>query len=382
MFAAMTVQRKIIHVDMDAFYASVEQRDQPEYRGKALIVGGKPNSRGVVAACSYEARKFGIHSAMPSSQAYRLCPQAIFVAPRFEAYRAVSDQIRKIFWHYASEVEPLSLDEAYLDVTYTAEYDGSATLIAQAIKRDILTETRLTASAGVSYNKFLAKIASDMDKPDGLYVIKPEQGETFVANLAIGKFHGIGPATEAKMKKTGITSGKDLRRWTQEQLIETFGKTGNYYYNISRAIDHRPVRSKRIRKSLGKETTFAKDVMSPDELLTTLDALAEQVSSKLKTQKLEARTLTLKVKYANFQQVTRAYTAEETLDLAAIKHLLPMLMAKTEAGNSAVRLVGLSLSGFDKKKEDAGEKTKQQLDLILNKSVDADIDYQINSYKV
>ena len=370
-FAAMTLQRKIIHVDMDAFFASVEQRDQPEYRGKPLIVGGKPNSRGVVAACSYEARQFGIHSAMPCSQAYRLCPQAIFVPPRFEAYRAVSNQIRTIFWRYASQVEPLSLDEAYLDVTYTAEYDGSATLIARAIKRDILAETRLIASAGVSYNKFLAKIASDMDKPDGLYVIKPEQGETFVANLAIGKFHGIGPATEAKMKKAGITSGKDLRRWTQEQLIETFGKTGNYYYHISRAIDHRPVRSKRIRKSLGKETTFAKDVMSPDELLTTLHALAEQVLTSLKTQKLEARTLTLKVKYANFQQVTRATTAEETLDLAAIKHLLPMLMAKTEAGSSAVRLVGLSLSGLEKNKS---EKTKQQLDLSLNESFDADID--------
>ncbi|MCZ6803044.1 MAG: DNA polymerase IV [Proteobacteria bacterium] len=359
----MAQQRKIIHIDMDAFFASVEQRDQPEYRDKPLIVGGKPNSRGVVAACSYEARQFGIHSAMPCSQAYRLCPQAIFVAPRFEAYRAVSDQIRRIFWRYASQVEPLSLDEAYLDVTYTADYEGSATLIAKAIKREILAETRLIASAGVSYNKFLAKIASDMDKPDGLTVIKPEQGETFVAGLAIGKFHGIGPATEAKMKKAGIASGKDLRRWTKEQLIEKFGKTGNYYYHIARAIDHRPVRSKRIRKSLGKETTFAENVMLVSELLTKLQALSEQVLSKLKTQELDARTLTLKVKYANFQQVTRAYTAEETLDLAAIKHRLPILMAKTEAGTSPVRLVGLSLSGFDKKKV---EKTKQQLDLGLS----------------
>ena len=263
-------QRKIIHIDMDAFYASVEQRDNPEYRNKPLIVGGKPNSRGVVAACSYEARKFGIHSAMPCSQAYRLCPSAIFVRPRFEAYREVSSQIREIFWQYASEVEPLSLDEAYLDVTYTAEYKGSATLIAKAIKREILKETNLIASAGVSYNKFLAKIASDMDKPDGLYVIKPEQGEDFVANLPIGKFFGIGPATEKKMKKAGINNGKDLRAWPLEKLIKTFGKTGNYYYNIARAIDHRPVRSKRIRKSLGKETTFSNDIYSVDELLNKL----------------------------------------------------------------------------------------------------------------
>jgi len=362
----MSLQRKIIHVDMDAFFASVEQRDQAEYRGKPLIVGGKPNSRGVVAACSYEARKFGIHSAMPSSQAYRLCPKAIFVPPRFEAYREVSEQIRTIFWQYASQVEPLSLDEAYLDVTYTADYEGSATLIAKAIKRDILAKTQLIASAGVSYNKFLAKVASDMDKPDGLYVIKPEQGENFVANLAIGKFHGIGPATEAKMKKVGITSGKDLRSWTQEQLTEKFGKAGNYYFNIARGIDDRPVQSKRIRKSLGKETTFAKDVMLVDELLTILDSLAENVLVSLQKQKLEARTLTLKVKYANFKQVTRAHTAEEILDAVTIKKLLPILMAKTEAGTSAIRLVGLSLSGLDKGKV---EKPDQQLDLILSETI-------------
>ncbi len=361
----MAVQRKIIHVDMDAFYASVEQRDQPEYRGKPLIVGGQPNSRGVVAACSYEARQFGIHSAMPSSQAYRLCPQAIVVPPRFEAYREVSNQIRTIFWKYASEVEPLSLDEAYLDVTYTAEYDGSATLIAKAIKKDILNETQLVASAGVSYNKFLAKIASDMDKPDGLYVIKPEQGESFITTLPIGKFHGIGPATEAKMKKSGINTGQDLRLWTQEQLTEKFGKTGTYYFNIARAIDHRPVRSKRIRKSLGKETTFEKDVKSVSELLNTLESLAENIVSSIDKQKLEARTLTLKVKYADFKQVTRAHTADNILDLTAIKNLIPMLLDKTDAGKLAVRLVGLSLSGFEKNKVD---KTKQQLDLNLSET--------------
>ena len=347
---------------MDAFFASVEQRDQPEYQGKPLIVGGKPNSRGVVAACSYEARQFGIHSAMPCSQAYRLCPQAIFVPPRFEAYKEVSSQIREVFWRYASEVEPLSLDEAYLDVTYTAEFDGSATLIAKAIKQEILAETNLIASAGVSYNKFLAKIASDMDKPDGLYVIKPEQGEAFVADLAIGKFHGIGPATEAKMNKLGIESGRDLRLWTQEQLTDKFGKSGQYYYNIARGVDHRSVRSQRIRKSLGKETTFAEDVLSVEVLLEKLDALVEHVLESLVKQNLEAYTLTLKVKYANFQQVTRAYTAEEVLDVQSVISLLPVLMAKTEAGKSAVRLVGLSLSGFDKDKSGKGQ---SQLDLGL-----------------
>lgn len=343
----MPQQRKIIHVDMDAFFASVEQRDNPEFKGKPLIVGGKPNSRGVVAACSYEARKFGIHSAMPCSQAYRLCPQALFVSPRFEAYREVSEKIRDIFWCYASEVEPLSLDEASLDVSYTSDFDGSATRIAQAIKRAILKETNLIASAGVSYNKFLAKIASNMDKPDGLYVIKPEQGEAFIAELAIGQFYGIGPATESKMKKLGINSGKDLRLWSQQDLTANFGKSGQYYYNISRGIDERPVRSTRIRKSLGKETTFSQDMMDVDELLGQLESLAESVFERLQTLQLEARTLTIKVKYANFQQLTRAQSSSEVLaTLDDFKVLLPELLARTDAGKQAVRLVGVTASGF------------------------------------
>ncbi|MDF1588354.1 MAG: DNA polymerase IV [Gammaproteobacteria bacterium] len=359
----MTRQRKIIHIDMDAFFASVEQRDQPEYKGKPLIVGGQPNSRGVVAACSYEARKFGIHSAMSCSRAYRLCPQAIFVPPRFEAYREVSHKIREIFWRYASEVEPLSLDEAYLDVTYTADFDGSATLIATAIKRDIVAETNLTASAGVSYNKFLAKIASDMDKPNGLYVIKPEQGQAFVAELAIGKFHGIGPATEAKMKKIGIEKGRDLRLKSVQELTEKFGKSGHYYYNIARAIDQRPVRSQRQRKSLGKETTFAEDIVSTAALVSTLEALAETVVNMLQSQQLKGRTLTIKVKYANFQQVTRAHTVEHQLDLPTVKHVIPLLLARTEIGHKPVRLVGLSISGF----EHVNSKQQQsQLDLQLS----------------
>jgi len=359
----MPKQRKIIHVDMDAFFASVEQRDQPELKGKPLIVGGQPNSRGVVAACSYEARKFGIHSAMASSRAYRLCPQAIFVRPRFEAYREASDKIREIFWRYASEVEPLSLDEAYLDVTYTEAFNGSATLIAKAIKQEIFDETQLTASAGISYNKFLAKIASDMDKPNGLYLIRPEQGQDFVSKLPIGKFHGIGPATEAKMKNLGIHTGHDLRQKTLTELTERFGKSGQYYYNIARAIDERPVRSQRIRKSLGKETTFAEDILSVPELTNILIGLSEQVIASLNKHNMQGRTVTVKVKYADFQQVTRAQTLDHSIGFADLKEWIPKLLARTEAGYKPVRLVGLSLSGFEVPV--VVEKVQAQLDLGL-----------------
>ncbi|WP_430009303.1 DNA polymerase IV [Methylophaga lonarensis] len=360
----MAKQRKIIHVDMDAFFASVEQRDFPELRGKPLIVGGQPDSRGVVAACSYEARKFGIHSAMACSRAYRLCPQAVFVRPRFEAYREVSQQIREIFWRYASQVEPLSLDEAYLDVTYTEAFNGSATLIAKAIKQEILAETGLTASAGVSYNKFLAKIASDMDKPNGLYLILPEQGEQFVSTLPIGKFHGIGPATEAKMKKLGIHTGHDLRQKSLVELTEHFGKSGQYYFNIARAIDERPVRSQRIRKSLGKETTFAEDILSVPELTQILLELAEQVLESLSKHQLKGKTVTVKVKYANFQQVTRSQTLDHSIGFADLQEWIPALLARTEAGHQPVRLVGLSLSGFEAPVVD--DKGQAQLDLGLN----------------
>jgi DNA polymerase-4 len=237
---------------MDAFYASVEQRDFPEYRGKPLIVGGPPDSRGVVAACSYEARRFGIHSAMPSSRAWRLCPQAIFVKPRFDVYRTVSREIQAVFYEFTDKVEPLSLDEAYLDVSECNRWSGSATLIAKEIKSRIRLKTGLTASAGVSYNKFLAKIASDMDKPDGLYVIKPEQGEAFIEKLPIGRFFGVGRATEAKMKQLNIHTGLDLKNWSRDDLVAHFGKPGGYYYEIARGIDRRAVNSHRIRKSISK----------------------------------------------------------------------------------------------------------------------------------
>jgi len=359
----MSHQRKIIHVDMDAFFASVEQRDNPQLKGKPVIVGGKPNSRGVVAACSYEARQFGIRSAMPCSKAYRLCPDAIFVPPRFDAYREVSNQIREIFWRYASEVEPLSLDEAYLDVSYTEDHKGSATLIAKAIKVDILAATNLIASAGVSYNKFLAKIASDMDKPDGLYVIKPDQGEQFVAELKVGQFHGVGPATETKMHKLGIFTGADLKQWSLPKLSEKFGKSAQHYFNIVRGIDHRPVKSSRIRKSLGKETTFSEDVLSTESLLQTLAQLTEVVFISLDKQQLKGRTITVKVKYTNFQQVTRAHTAEHNLTKQHIPALCQQLLAKTEAGKTPIRLVGLSISGFEREDKKSGV-VLQQSDLF------------------
>lgn len=340
-------QRKIIHVDMDAFFASVEQRDFPEYRGQPLIVGGRPNSRGVVAACSYEARKFGIHSAMPCAQALKRCPDAIFVPPRFEVYRQVSQAIHKIFWRYASQMEPLSLDEAYLDVTYTAACNGSATLMAKSIKRDIVEATGLIASAGVSYNKFLAKIASDMDKPDGLYVITPEQGAAFVARLAIGKFYGVGPVTEKKMRALGIASGQDLLAWSLEDLKQHFGKQALYYYNIARGMDERPVRSFRERQSLGKEITLAADVCDVEILMGHIHSLAEKVLAQIQQKNIKPKTITLKIKYANFKQITRSWSGDGVCeDLSGMQARLRELLKRTDAGREPVRLVGVSCSGF------------------------------------
>ncbi len=336
--------RKIIHIDMDAFFASVEQRDHPEYQNKPLIVGGDPGRRGVVAACSYEARKFGIHSAMPSSRAKRLCPDAIFVRPNMDAYRKVSEQIRIIFHQYTDLVEPLSLDEAYLDVSDSELCKGSATLIAQEIKQAIFKTTNLIASAGVSYNKFLAKIASDMDKPDGLYLIKPEQGEKFVEQLNIGKFHGIGKATEAKMKAAGIHNGADLKQWSEADLTLRFGKVGTHYYLIARGIDHRSVNSTRIRKSLGTEHTYDQDLDDADFMQEELKRLIEKVSENLIEKKLVGQTLTIKIKYDNFEQVTRSYTSETSLNTTAMRSLLPELLSKTDIFSRKVRLLGVSVS--------------------------------------
>lgn len=339
--------RKILHIDMDAFYASVEQRDNPDLRFKPVIVGGRPESRGVVAACSYEAREFGVHSAMPCAHAVRLCKEAIFVRPRFEAYRQASNEIRKVFGEYTSLVEPLSLDEAYLDVTDIAKEVGSATEVAQRIKAQIKAEVNLTASAGVSYNKFLAKIASDMDKPDGVYVIRPEVAEAFVEQLEIRKFFGIGKVTEKKMQSLGIYHGGDLKKLSLVQLQTQFGRSGSYYYNVARGIDERPVRAHRVRKSIGSETTFGGNVIDKLEIWHKLQSIAEGLEVSLEKKQIAARTITLKVKYSDFQLITRSKTLmEPALSKTEITDVLPELLKKTDVGNRPIRLIGITLANL------------------------------------
>lgn len=343
----MAQYRCIIHFDMDAFFASIEQRDFPEYVGKAVIVGGKPGERGVVATCSYEARPFGVHSAMPSSTAARLCPQAIFVKPRFEVYKNVSAQIREIFHCYTDLVEMLSLDEAYLDVSDSASDMVSARQLAYRVKNQVLKETQLTVSAGISYNKFLAKIASDMDKPDGCYLVDVSEGLEFVARLPIGRFHGIGKVTQRRMQEMRIKNGLDLRRCKRELLVKTFGKAGDYYYHAARGIDHRVVVSNRPRKSVGAETTFQHDLVQEEKIKEALKQRAVEVARMLAARNLSGRTVTLKVKYANFQQITRSHTLDHPLTgLKEMWSVLPGLLKKTEIGKRPVRLLGVAVSNL------------------------------------
>ena len=345
--------RKIIHVDMDAFFASVEQRDNPSLRGKPVIVGGAPGSRGVVAACSYEARKFGIHSAMPSTTAYRLCPKAVFIRGSFEKYKTVSSQIREIFLDYTDLVEPLSLDEAYLDVTYNRKNMPSATIIADEIRNRIKDKTGLTASAGVSYNKFLAKVASDYNKPNGMTVIVPEKAVEFISSLEIRKFHGIGKATEKKMNELGIRTGDDLKKMSLANLVRIFGKAGEYYYYICRGIDNRTVNPHRIRKSIGKEITFKQDIDDYNELLLVGEKLSYTVSEIMSSHATKARTVTLKVKYDDFEQITRSHSFNEyTGNPEKIFETVADLMNKTEAGLRKVRLIGVTVSGLDLNEDD------------------------------
>lgn len=340
--------RKIIHIDMDAFYASVEQRDFPEYRGKALVVGGQPNSRGVVAAASYEARKYGIRSAMPCSQAYRLCPNAVFVPPRFGVYKDVSGQIRQIFKRYTDMVEPLSLDEAFLDVTNDKLGIGSAMEIAKQIKSAIREELNLTASAGVSVNKFVAKIASDMDKPDGLTFIGPSKIEAFMEKLAVEKFFGVGKVTAAKMKQLELHTGADLKRLSEADLVRYFGKSGRFFYRVVRGIDERPVQPHRLIKSQAVEDTFSADLYALGDMDLELARIADKLWKRITHRQLVPKTLTLKVKYADFSQKTRSlsrsegYVDAESL-LATGEHLLRQAMKDEERG---VRLLGLSASNF------------------------------------
>lgn len=341
------MNRKIIHLDMDAFFAAVEQRDFPELKGKPVIVGGKPDSRGVVAASSYEARKFGIYSAMSSSRAYQLCPQAVFVPPRFLAYRQVSKEIHNIFKEYTDMIEPLSLDEAYLDVTKVDLCDRSASLMAKEIREKIFTRLQLTASAGISYNKFLAKLGSDQNKPNGQFVIKPGEAERYLHDLPIGRFYGVGKVTEAKMKSSGIHTGGNLKQKNLLQLQKLFGNSAEYYYEIARGIDHRPVSNQRIRKSLGSETTFQQDISDIDEMLQQLFSLLDEVLDSLLKREILACTMTLKVKFSDFTQVTRSYTGNTIVsqhDKAVA--LIPVLLAKTEANKKSVRLLGISFSNL------------------------------------
>lgn len=340
--------RKIIHVDMDAFFASVEQRDNPSIKGKPVVVGGRPDSRGVVSTCSYEAREYGIHSAMPSAEAFRRCPHAVFIERgNFEEYRRVSSQVRDIFHRVSDKVEPLSLDEAYIDVTENKREEPSATLLARWIRQKILEETGLTASAGVSYNKSLAKIASDWEKPDGLTVITPDMAEEFITPLPVKKFWGVGPVTAARMEELGIRTGGEMRSWPLWKLTEAFGKSGPWYYNICRGIDERKVVTEWKRKSLGKERTFGRDISDIGYLKEFLSGLVENIWDELEASKLRGKTVTVKVKYSDFQQVTRSRSVfRPVTDSETYNRIAMELLAETEAGTRPVRLIGSSISSF------------------------------------
>lgn len=338
--------RKIIHIDMDAFFASVEQRDNSALRGLPVAVGGSAR-RGVVAAASYEARAFGVRSAMPSVTAQRRCPDLVFVKPRFDVYQSVSRQIRDIFAKHTDLIEPLSLDEAYLDVTVNHRNIASATEIAQMIRADIARETGLTASAGVSYNKFIAKIASDQNKPDGMCVIRPEQGPAFVATLPVKRFHGIGPRTAEKMAALGIATGADLAEKSEQWLLSHFGSWGSYLYGAAHGIDNRPVRSDRIRKSIGGERTYGEDIWTEAALREALDHVADIVWERVERAEAQGRTVTLKARYSDFHTITRARSLGLPVEnratfgqigQALVDQILPL--------HNGVRLLGLTLSGL------------------------------------
>ena len=339
-------QRKVIHIDMDAFYASVEQRDDPSLRGKPVAVGGS-RARGVVAAASYEARTHGVRSAMPSVTALRRCPALVFVPPRFDVYRAISQQIRAIFADYTDAIEPLSLDEAYLDVTEDRHGLGSAKAIAEQIRARIRADTGLTASAGVSYNKFIAKLASDQNKPDGICVIPPNKGAAFVASLPVKRFHGVGPVTAKKMESLGILTGADLRDRPLAFLQAHFGSYADYLYGAARGIDHRPVRSDRPSKSVGAERTFETNLSDPADLHAALARVADAAWVRIDRSGVRGRTVTLKLRHADFRTITRARSlmvpvADQAAFLAIGTDLLAALLPVPDG----VRLLGLTLSGI------------------------------------
>ncbi len=347
--------RKIIHVDMDAFYASVEQLDNPELRGKPIAVGGN-SQRGVVSAASYEARKFGVRSAMSSVIAKRNCAALIFVKPRYDRYSEISKSIRQIFYDYTDLVEPLSLDEAYLDVTTNKKGNPSATLIAQEIRQRIFQELQLTASAGISINKFIAKVASDYNKPNGQKTVNPEEVISFLEELDIRKFYGVGKVTAEKMYKLGIFTGKDLKAKSFEFLEEKFGKSGGYYFNVVRGIHHSEVKPHRIPKSLGAERTFSENLSSEVFMLERLEHIATEIERRLKKSGIAGKTITLKIKYSDFTLQTRSKTlpyfvAEKELILETAKELLYQ-----EKMENSVRLLGISLANLNTEKEKPAKK--------------------------
>jgi len=338
--------RKIIHIDMDAFYASVEQMDHPELRGKPVAVGGS-EIRGVVSAASYEARKFGVRSAISGVLAKRYCPHIIFVRPRFERYKEISSQIHKIFREYTDLVEPLSLDEAYLDVTQNKKGNPSATLIAQEIRKRIFYEVGLTASAGISVNKFIAKVASDINKPNGQKTVNPDEILTFLEVLPIRKFYGVGKVTTEKMYQLGIFTGLDLKSKTQEFLEKHFGKSGTYYYNVVRGIHNSEVKAERIAKSVATEHTFDENISSEIFMIDKLEVIAQQLEKRLKRYNVAGKTVTLKIKYSDFTQQTRSKTlpyfiSDKSLLLETAKELLYQ-----ERMKDSVRLLGISLNNLN-----------------------------------
>ena len=351
--------RKIIHIDMDAFFASVEQRDDVSLRGKPVAVGSA-GGRGVVAAASYEARKFGVYSAMSSKIAVRKCPDLIFVPPRFKVYKTVSLVIKSIFRQYTDLIEPLSLDEAYLDVTTNKRGIPSATLIAQQIKKRIKQQTELTASAGVSINKFLAKVASDMDKPDGLFVIPPQKAEHFVTTMAVEKIFGVGKVTAKKMYQLGISTGADLKLCDKAFLLKNFGKAGNYFYNIARAIDNRPVVPNRPRKSIGAESTFGSDYDTRSKLVSELSKIGKEVTERVRKSDAKGRTLTLKIKYGDFKQITRNYTTSEShIEPKELIQIAYKLFDNTYNEGDSIRLLGITISNLEKTNDE--NNTPEQL---------------------
>ncbi|MDX9947781.1 MAG: DNA polymerase IV [Bacteroidales bacterium] len=339
--------RKIIHIDMDAFFASVEQLDNPELRGKPVAVGGS-GIRHVVAAASYEARKFGVHSAMPSVTARKLCPELIFVRHRFERYHQLSEMIFEIYREFTDLVEPLSIDEAFLDVTNDKKGMGSATLIARTIKKEIKARTGLTASAGISVNKFLAKIASDMDKPDGLYLIAPEKAAEFIEKLSIEKFFGIGRVTAAKMHKLGIHCGADLLKWDLLSLIRNFGKSGRFYYDIARGIDERPVEVNSERKSVGTELTYEKDLTTQFEIIAELYKVEKELMERIENAGVTGRTVTLKIKFSDFRQITRSRTLPDHIrSFGRLHEEVTGIRKSLDLSGSRIRLLGVTISNLE-----------------------------------